>query len=67
MSFPLSSLDISVWLTFMAVVLVATAEVASHFGPAHGLLVDRSKLRMLALTTSIVLFAIVISRILQFL
>lgn len=67
MNYPLTSSDIDVWLTFVAIMVLMTAEVASHFGPARGLLVDKSRLRTLAFTTAILLFVVLVARVLQFL
>jgi len=59
---PLTSLDISEWLGFVTLVLLITSEIAAHFGPSHGLLIDRTRLRIVAVTTGILLFALIAFR-----
>jgi hypothetical protein len=41
--------QISEWLAFMTVIVFLTSEVVSHFGPAHGLLLDKRLLRQVAI------------------
>ena len=62
---PVGFIDLSEWLAFVTVVLLLTAEIVSHFGPAQGLLVDKTRLRLLAVTTGVLLLMIVALRALQ--
>jgi hypothetical protein len=55
----MSVLDISQWLTFVTILLLVTAELISHFGPARGVLIDKSRLQAVAITTGLMVLAIV--------
>ncbi len=59
LSMTLDSLDISIWLAFVSVILILTSEVLSHFTAAHGLLIDKTRLRLLALVTGLLFLAII--------
>ena len=65
MSFTLDLSDISLFMAFVSVILLLTTEILSHFGFAQGLLVDKSRLRLLALATGLVFLAIVAFRVYQ--
>ena len=67
MIIPLDFLGIIQWLAFVTIVLFLTAEAVSRFGPAHGLLVDRTRLRLVAATTGVVLRIIVGVRVYEIL
>ena len=64
-SFPFSFTDLSEWLAFVTVILLLTAEIVSHFGPAQGLLIDKNRLRLLAVTTGILILMVIGLRALQ--
>jgi heme exporter protein D len=60
MDFPLSFGDISIWLAVTATILLITSELISpHYGKRN-LLIDRKRLRNMALTMSI-LFLITVA------
>jgi len=46
----LDLLIIAQWLAFITIILFLTSEVVSHFGPAHGFLLDKTFLRGLTIT-----------------
>jgi hypothetical protein len=56
--------EISQWLAFMTLIVFLTSEVVSHFGPAHGLLLDKTMMRqvsiimgaMLLVTVTIIIY-----------
>jgi hypothetical protein len=61
---PLSASDVGEWLTFVTVNLLVSAEAVSRFGPARGLLVDKSRLQATAIITGLIVLGIVALRIL---
>jgi hypothetical protein len=63
MDFPLSFWDISLWLAITAIILLITSELISpHFGKTN-LLINKKKLRNIALTVSTLFLTTVAIRI----
>lgn len=66
MWFPLSFLDITVWLAFTAIIMLATSEVVSTYYGKSNLIIDKNRLRLVALIVSITfIISITITFILQ--
>ena len=63
MQFPLSFLDISLWLAVTAIILLATSELLSPYYGKTNLLIERQKLRNVALTINLLFLITVIIRI----
>jgi len=61
----LGLLDISAWLTFVTIMLLLTSEIAAHYGPSRGLLVDKRRLRIMAATTGMLILGLIALRVLQ--
>jgi len=63
MQFPLTFWDISLWLAVTAIILLATSELISpHYGKTN-LLIERKRLRNVALTISLLFLITVVMRI----
>jgi len=63
MQFPLSFWDISLWLAVTAIILLVTSELISpHYGKTN-ILIERERLRNVALTSSILFLITVVIRI----
>jgi len=60
MSFPLSFWDISLWLAVTAIILLMTLELVSPYYAKTNMLINKKRLRNVALTTSI-LFLITVA------
>ena len=60
MDFPLSFEDISLWLAITAIMLLITSELISPYYGKRNLLINRKRLRNVALTVSI-LFLITVA------
>lgn len=63
MQFPLSFLDISLWLAVTAIILLATSELISPYSRKYNILVSKQRLRNAALTVSILFLITVAIRI----
>jgi hypothetical protein len=63
MDFPLSFGDISLWLAVTAIILLITSELISPYYGKRNLLINRKKLRNVALTMSILFLITVAIRI----
>jgi hypothetical protein len=63
MSFPLSFWDISLWLAITAIVLLITSELISPYYGKTNLLINKKKLRNVALTVSTLFLITVAIRI----
>ena len=62
LSFALSLPEILIWLAFVSVMLLLAVQLVTHFGPSQGLLVDKTRLRILAMaTTSFLLLMIALT------
>jgi len=63
MTFPLTLWDISLWLAVTAIILLITAELISpHYGQTN-ILINKKRLKNVALTTSMLFLATVTIRI----
>jgi len=63
MQFPLSLLDISLWLAITSIILLATSELLSpHYGQIN-IIIDRKRLRTAALTLGLLFMFTVLIRI----
>lgn len=63
LNFPLNLLQISIWLAFLSMMLFLTIEIVSYFGAPTGLIIDKSRLRLLLATVVIFFLVIIILRI----
>jgi len=63
--FPLNFWDISLWLAVTAIILLITAELTSPYYGKTKLLIDKKKLRKVALTMGILFLITVAIRIYQ--
>jgi hypothetical protein len=63
MDFPLSFWDISLWLAITAIILLITSELISPYYGKTNLLINKKKLRNIALTVSTLFLATVAIRI----
>lgn len=52
MDFPLSFLDVSLWLAFTAIILLITSELISPFYGKTNLLINKKRLRNVAMIVS---------------
>ena len=50
---------VSEWLAVVSLICLVTSEVLAHYGPANGLLIDRRRLRQVAIAASLLLIAVV--------
>ena len=60
MQFPLSFWDISLWLAVTAIILLAISELLSPYYGKTNLLIERKRLRNVALTISLLFLVTVI-------
>jgi hypothetical protein len=63
MSFPLSFWDISLWLAVTAIILLITSELISPYYGKTNLLINKKRLRNVALVMSILFLITVVIRI----
>jgi hypothetical protein len=63
MDFPLSFWDISLWLAVTAIILLTTSELISPYFGKTNLLINKKKLRNIALTVSTLFLTTVAIRI----
>ena len=63
MSFPLSFLDVSLWLAFAAIIMLITSEMVSFYYGRINVQIDRKRLRNAALIVSILFLATLVIRI----
>jgi len=63
MNFPLTLLQISIWLGFLALMLILTIEAMSYLGIPTRAVIDRSRLRLLLLSVSLLFLAVIVLRI----
>lgn len=64
MNFPLSMSDISLWLAFMAILLLITSElIMSATGYAGRILIEKKRLRLVALALGMGFMITVVMRI----
>jgi len=65
MQFPLSFWDISLWLAVTAIILLATSELLSPYYGKTGILIEKRRLRTVALTVGLLFMFTVFIRIYQ--
>ena len=65
MTAPINFYDISVWLGFSAIILLITTETVAYAGASQGLVIDKAKIRMMAVATGILFLAVLILRIMH--
>lgn len=66
MNFPMSMSDISLWLAVMAIILLITSElISSATEYSHNIVIEKSRLRLVALALGIGFMATVVMRIFQ--
>jgi hypothetical protein len=63
MYFPLSFWDVSLWLAFTAIILLITSELISPYYGRTNILINKKRLRNVALTMSILFLITVAIRI----
>jgi hypothetical protein len=63
----LGLLDISAWLAFVTITLLLTSEIVASYGPSRGLLVDKHRLRVMAVTTGMLVLGLIVLRVVQLL
>jgi hypothetical protein len=56
MHFPLSSYDITLWLAITAIILLATSELISQYYGKTNLIIDKNRLRLVAIGVSVTFF-----------
>ena len=61
--FPLSFWDISLWTAITAIILLATSELLSPYYGRTGVLIDRKRLRIVALVVALIFLTTVAYRI----
>jgi hypothetical protein len=65
MAFPLGLWDISLWAAVTAIILLATSELVSPYYGRTSLMINRKRLRMVALIVALVFLATVAYRVYQ--
>jgi len=65
MQFPLSFLDISLWLAITTIILLITSEIISPYYGKTAILVQKRRLRIVALTVGLIFIFTVFIRIYQ--
>jgi hypothetical protein len=66
MNFPMSMSDISLWLAIMAVILLITSElISSATEYSRNIVIDRKRLRLVALALGLGFMATVVMRVFQ--
>jgi len=63
MAFPLGFWDLSLWTAIIAIILLVTSELLSPYYGRTGLLIDKKRLRMVALIVALIFLATVAYRI----
>ncbi len=63
LNLPIGFLELTSWLAFTCLVLLLTSEVLLHIGAAHGLLIDKTKLRLVGVITAVMLLLAIILRV----
>ena len=63
MAFPLSLWDLSLWTAVIAIILLATSELLSPYYGRTRLMIDKRRLRLVALLVAVVFLATVAYRI----
>lgn len=65
MNFPMSMSDISLWLAVMAIILLITSELVSATEYSRNIVIEKRRLRTVALVLGIGFMATVIIRVFQ--
>lgn len=65
MAFPLGLWDLSLWAAVTAIILLATSELVSPYYGRTPLMINRKRLRMVALIVALVFLATVAYRVYQ--
>ena len=65
MAFPLGLWDLSLWAAVTAIILLATSELVSPYYGRTSLMINRKRLRMVALIVALVFLATVAYRVYQ--
>jgi hypothetical protein len=63
MAFPLGFWDLSLWTAIIAIILLVTSELLSPYYGRTGLLIDKRRLRMVAIIVALIFLATVAYRI----
>lgn len=63
MAFPLGLWDLSLWTAIIAIMLLVTSELLSPYYGRTGLLIDKRRLRMVAIIVALIFLATVAYRI----
>jgi dipeptide/tripeptide permease len=63
LKFPLTFWDLSLWLAVTAIILLATSELLSPYYGRTGVILDKRKLRMVALVMGMLFMTTVVARI----
>ena len=63
MAFSLGFWDLSLWTAIIAIILLVTSELLSPYYGRTGLLIDKKRLRMVALIVALIFLASVVYRI----
>ena len=63
MQFPLSFADITLWLAITSIILLATSELISPYYGRTNLLVEKGRLRAVALTVGIIFILAILAQI----
>lgn len=65
MRFPLTFWDLSLWLAVTAIILLATSELISPYHGRTNLMIDKKRLRQVAITVGLLFLATVAIRVFQ--
>jgi len=63
MRFPLTFWDISLWLAITAIILLTTSELLSPYYGRTGIILDKRRLRMIALVMGMLFMVTVVVRV----
>lgn len=63
MTFPLGFWDLSLWTAITAIILLATSELLSPYYGRTGIMINRERLRIIALIVALIFLATVAYRI----
>lgn len=65
MNFPLSTSDISLWLAVMAIILLITSELLSSTEYLRDVVIEKTRLRLVAIGLGVAFMVTVVMRIFQ--
>jgi hypothetical protein len=63
MSVPINIFDVHVWLAFVCVILFLTSQFTYNVGPGRGWLLNKSRLRLVAIATAILFLTVTAVRV----